>query len=413
MEELFNGQLSFADIDAEKFLHVRRAHADRRVNAMDRLTDDVINELIQLCLPHYHIKAGETVQQGRPYTRLETMVRVHLLQVSLNLSDPEMESYLTSDMVARNFCCVSSTRLFISDSTILRFRHFIEQHGLAQKFLERTVNLAAEAGACSFDMVAADGTFIEAPSSTKNKAHARDPEMASGKKANTWHFGMKEHIAACSESGIIYGTVAAPANEHDITHLGDLLKGLEKKVFLDSGYIGCHKRAEIQAIPFKDVSWYIAARPSAWKKELSISENFGGELGQALVECVNVKRQLEHAKASVRWVLPLAEEDLWLCQGSLSRVGEKSQSSAHVVCSLQLQPLAQMVRSAKATLLITPKLWCALRLECHGALPTLENDICPIFRQISSCFSIIRKNRTTNVHGNFRRFSTPSQKSLV
>ena len=38
MEELFNGQLSFADIDAEKFLHVRRAHADRRVNAMDRLT---------------------------------------------------------------------------------------------------------------------------------------------------------------------------------------------------------------------------------------------------------------------------------------------------------------------------------------------------------------------------------------
>ena len=413
MEELFNGQLSFADIDAEKFLHVRRAHADRRVNAMDRLTDDVINELIQLCLPHYHIKAGETVQQGRPYTRLETMVRVHLLQVSLNLSDPEMESYLASDMVARNFCRVSSTRLFISDSTILRFRHFIEQHGLAQKFLERTVNMAAEAGACSFDMVAADGTFIEAPSSTKNKAHARDPEMASGKKANTWHFGMKEHIAACSESGIIYGTVAAPANEHDITHLGDLLKELEKKVFLDSGYIGCHKRAEIQAIPFKDVSWYIAARPSAWKKELSISENFGGELGQALVECVNVKRQLEHTKASVRWVLPLAEEDLWLCQGSLSRVGEKSQSSAHVVCSLQLQPLAQMVRSAKATLLITPKLWCALRLECHGALPTLENDICPIFRQISSCFSIIRKNRTTNVHGNFRRFSTPSQKSLV
>ena len=77
---------------------------------------------------------------------------------------------------------------------------------MAQKLLERTVSLAAEAGACSFEMVAADGTFIEAPSSTKNKTHARDPEMASGKKANTWHFGMKEHIAACSESGIIYGT---------------------------------------------------------------------------------------------------------------------------------------------------------------------------------------------------------------
>ena len=100
MEELFNGQLSFADIEAEQFLQIRRTHADRRVNAMDRLTDDVINELIQLCLPLYHIKANH----GRPYTRLETMVRVHLLQVSLNLSDLEMESYLASDMVARSFC---------------------------------------------------------------------------------------------------------------------------------------------------------------------------------------------------------------------------------------------------------------------------------------------------------------------
>mgnify|MGYP000856481931 FL=1 len=41
MEELFNGQLSFADIEAEKFLQIRRTHADRRVNAMDRLTNDV------------------------------------------------------------------------------------------------------------------------------------------------------------------------------------------------------------------------------------------------------------------------------------------------------------------------------------------------------------------------------------
>ena len=39
---------------------------------------------------------------------------------------------------------------------------------------------------------------------------------------------------------------------------------------------------------------------ASWKKELSISENFGGELGKALVECVNVRRHLEHAKASAR-----------------------------------------------------------------------------------------------------------------
>ena len=75
MEELFNGQLSFADIEAEKFLQIRRTHADRRVNAMDRLTDDVINELIQLCLPLYHIK--EALQKPSLILRPESFYLLH------------------------------------------------------------------------------------------------------------------------------------------------------------------------------------------------------------------------------------------------------------------------------------------------------------------------------------------------
>ena len=98
-------------------------------------------------------------------------------------------------------------------------------------------------------------------------------------------------------------------------------------------------------------------------------------------------------------VLPLAEEDLWLCQGSLLRVGEKSQSSAHVVCSLQLQPLAQMVRSAKATLLIIPKLWCALRLECHGALPTLEKAL---FNHLGDFGRTFQKGTSSSIEAPFR-----------
>ena len=198
MEELFNGQLSFADIEAEKFLQIRRTHADRRVNAMDRLTDDVINELIQLCLPHYHIKAGETVQQGRPYTRLETMVRVHLLQVSLNLSDPEMESYLASDMVARSLLPRVCTRLFISDSTILRFRHFIDQPWVGSKFLERTVNLAVEAGVVLLKMVAADGTFYRSAVVNQEQGSRQILRWLQARRPTPAVFGMKEHIAACS-----------------------------------------------------------------------------------------------------------------------------------------------------------------------------------------------------------------------
>ena len=46
-----------------------------------------------------------------------------------------------------------------------------------------------------------DATIIEAPSSTKNRAGERDPEMRQVKKGNQYHFGMKLHIGVDSETG--------------------------------------------------------------------------------------------------------------------------------------------------------------------------------------------------------------------
>lgn len=98
IEEIFSYQFSFADIEADKYIEYRRSHADPRIHAMDRLTNDVVDELVKLCLPFYHKKNGLAVQAGRPYMRLEMMVRLHLLQISLNYSDLQMEVYLTSDV---------------------------------------------------------------------------------------------------------------------------------------------------------------------------------------------------------------------------------------------------------------------------------------------------------------------------
>ena len=101
IEEIFSYQFSFADIEADKYIEYRRSHADPRIHAMDRLTDDGVDELVKLCLPFSHKKNGLAVQAGRPYMRLEMMVRLHLLQISLNYSDLQMEVYLTSDVAAQ------------------------------------------------------------------------------------------------------------------------------------------------------------------------------------------------------------------------------------------------------------------------------------------------------------------------
>ncbi len=70
-----------------------------------------------------------------------------------------------------------------------------------------------------------DATLIAAPSSTKNKDGERDPEMHQAKKGNQWNFGMKAHIGADAESGLVHTVVGTAANVNDVTQAHALLHG--------------------------------------------------------------------------------------------------------------------------------------------------------------------------------------------
>lgn len=50
-----------------------------------------------------------------------------------------------------------------------------------------------------------DATLIAAPSSTKNGAGARDPEMQSTQKGRNWYFDMKAYHGVDAESGVAHG----------------------------------------------------------------------------------------------------------------------------------------------------------------------------------------------------------------
>ena len=84
-----------------------------------------------------------------------------------------------------------------------------------------------------------DATIVNAPSSTKSAAKARDPEMHQTKKGNQWYFGMKAHIGVDSRSKLIHAAVATPpANVAGGTVLPDLLHGKETRVWGDQAYRG-------------------------------------------------------------------------------------------------------------------------------------------------------------------------------
>ena len=127
------------------------------------------------------------------------------------------------------------------ETTILNFRHLLERHGLGQGLLGE-IDAHQEAQGLRFrEGTIVDTTIIEAPSSTKNQARERDPEMHQTKKGNQWHFGMKAHIGVDCETGIVHSMTATAANFHDVTEAHNLLQGARRWC---GGMQGVHKREE-------------------------------------------------------------------------------------------------------------------------------------------------------------------------
>ncbi|MFY3553423.1 transposase, partial [Achromobacter insolitus] len=87
------------------------------------------------------------------------------------------------------------------ETTILNFRHLLEQHNIADQALEAVNLLLQDQGIQVRKGTIVDATIIDAPSSTKNASGTRDPEMHQTKKGNQWHFGMKAHIGVDLHSG--------------------------------------------------------------------------------------------------------------------------------------------------------------------------------------------------------------------
>ncbi len=175
---------------------------------------------------------------------LETMLRIYLLQNWYALSDPMAEEMLYDSEAMRCFAGIELGDDRIPDeTTILYFRHLLERHGLTEAIFAEVNAHLADKGITLRSGTLVDATIIDAPSSTKNKAKARDPEMSSTKKGNDWFFGMKAHIGVDAESGVTHSLETSTAKLHDSRVWDELLHGNETSVWVDKGYVSAEREA--------------------------------------------------------------------------------------------------------------------------------------------------------------------------
>jgi IS5 family transposase len=191
-------------------------------------------ELHALVEPHYP-KAGN----GRRPVGLSIMLRTYFMQQWFNLSDPGVEEAFYESATLRRFAGVDlGVAPAPDETTVLRFRHLLEEHDLCGAMLDAVNRHLETKGIRIATGTIVDATIIHAPSSTKNEKRERDPAMHQTKKGNQWYFGLKAHIGVDSKEGTVHSVCTSAANVSDVHMLPDLLHGEERKVWGDGGYQG-------------------------------------------------------------------------------------------------------------------------------------------------------------------------------
>jgi IS5 family transposase len=288
--------------------------------------------LVELIAPY-----APEAKKGRPPFAVETMLRIHFMQQWFTLSDPAMEEALHDVPLFREFAGLSWGSRLPDETTILRFRHLLEKHKLADQILSEINELLSGKGLMLKAGTVVDATLIQAPSSTKNKAGERDPEMHQTKKGEQWYFGMKAHIGVDAESGLVHTVRGTAANVSDVAEGNSLLHGEETNVFADAGYQGASKRPDAE----EGVEWHVAMRRGK-RKALDTTRPLGAVIEQieklkasvrAKVEHPFrvIKRQFGHVKVRYRGLKKntaqlktlFALSNLWMVRRALEALDEK------------------------------------------------------------------------------------------
>lgn len=273
-------QQTFSDIEYSN--RRKKTKREEFLDAMDGLIP--WDYWVKLIRPYY-----PSGKRGRPPKNIEAMLRMYLMQNWFNLSDAGIEDAIYDSYAMRSFMHLDFLTEQVPDATtLLHFRHLIEDNKIGEKVFADVKARLEKAGLMMHGGTIVDATIISAPSSTKNKEGRRDPEMHQTKKGNQWYHGMKAHSGVDAGSGYVHTITGTAANVHDIDETAQLIREDDEVVYGDSGYSGAEKREEIRKDShLSKIEFRTNKRPSSNKVPVSYKG-------------IHWDKQIEERKSSTR-----------------------------------------------------------------------------------------------------------------
>ena len=245
------------------------------------------SELLSL-IGRYYPKSGRRGRQPMP---LERMLRIYFMQQWYGLSDPGMEDALLEIESMRRFAGIELIDDALPDeTTILNFRHLLERHELSEQILHTINEMLQSRGLLLKGGTIVDATIIHASPSTKNRDRQRDPQMHQTKKGHQYFFGMKVHVGADAQSGLVHTVGVTAANVADVCALPQLVREEDQALFGDRGYVNNEMKRHARRA---GVFWGVALKARAGRKLCEANKRFNRKMSSIRAKVEHVFRVMK------------------------------------------------------------------------------------------------------------------------
>ena len=175
---------------------------------------------------------------GRPPHPPLVLFKMCLLQHCYNLSDPQCEELLCDRISWRKFCGLGLQDPVPDETTLVRFRQRLMEHGLHETLLE-LINKQLEAqGVILKTCTLVDATLVQAARRPPSKPSEEggDPDASFTVKGGRPHYGYKAHVAVDQTHTMIRRVRLTGAHVHDSQEFKELVQGDEQMVVADKAY---------------------------------------------------------------------------------------------------------------------------------------------------------------------------------
>jgi IS5 family transposase len=175
---------------------------------------------------------------GRPPCAPLALFKMSLLQHCYGLSDPQCEELVGDRLSWRRFVGLGLSDAVPDETTLVRFRQRLREHGLHENLLALVNRQLQAKGLILKTCTLVDATLLQAArrAPAKEDKTGGDGDAGYTVKQGQPHYGYKAHVAVDESNTLIRAATLTAANVHDSQEFASVVQGDEEMVMADKAY---------------------------------------------------------------------------------------------------------------------------------------------------------------------------------